>query len=206
MYNVTTNKLNVLTRLGIFNNSADIDLDQYVGSVYSMHSMNNTDHQTKFFKAVNCTELHPNASDSMKSQYEGYKCPDLDSYLLQGNEGNSYQGLADYKMHSFHFEVKSCREMNLIRKQQFNEDEIDCVDESKLREMLDQVLVGVMTTNEFFDLDYYNDPNEADFSVTRSYTETSLDKQHGTRKMYYVEQQKTFIHNSYIYDAPLAKG
>ena len=85
MYNVTTDKLNVLTRLGIFNNSAAIDLDQYVGGVYSMHSMNNTGHQTKFFKAVNCTELHPNASESMKSQYEGYKCPDLDSYLLQGN-------------------------------------------------------------------------------------------------------------------------
>ena len=94
--------------------------------------------------------------------------------------------------------------MNEIRKE-IGGVQIDCVDYKQILEVLEQIVVGVKTINQFFDADNY-DNNNADFSIETFYTESSLNHYHGLLKQYFVEKHTTRVLNNVLYDFPFSQG
>ena len=82
--------------------------------------------------------------------------------------------------------------MNEIRLLTGRETElVDCYSDEQISEFLEQIVVGVKTTNQFFDVVNYNNPEKPNFSYETLYVETSLNNIHGQLKQYFVEQHKT---------------
>ena len=78
--------------------------------------------------------------------------------------------------------------MNELRKlPEIGGDQVDCVDNYQLSEVLGQIVVGVNTVNEFFDVKSY-DINKSNFATETYYTETILNPRHGILKQYFIEK------------------
>ena len=114
-------------------------MDTYVQGVYAQRSfpVGGTDGYT-YFAAVDCLSLYPELPPSIAETLQGYKCPNTESYLLQGNLGQA--GLVDVEQ--FMFIVNSCEAMIPIR-EQLGLEPITCTTYTETVAALDRITVDV---------------------------------------------------------------
>ena len=130
--------MSLATRLSSTNTEIDSAMDTYVEGVYAQRTIEidpekgeETDHY-EYIQAIDCITRFPNVPDDIKITLDGYKCPNVDTMQLQGDQGQVRQN----KILQFKYIVNSCHSMTDIRAK-FGQDPVTCVEYETLKADLD---------------------------------------------------------------------
>ena len=103
-----------------------------------------------YIQAVDCSDLFPDLDESISASLQGYSCPNIADYSLQGNLGQPNQN----SVSQFLYIVNSCEAMAPLRAT-FGQSPVTCAAYEDTLAVLDRIEVSVQMTNEFFNPNEY---------------------------------------------------